>query len=107
MGRRYIIEPNGKLSIASVNAIDEFEELYAIIGCERIEHVNVFWNGKYEHMFVDEEGLLKRLEVNVIATAWYWQNSIAHEPHGRSFDLFNQFSPIAGIAVLYEGLKWE
>lgn len=52
-----------------------------IIGADNeVEHVNVWHDGKYLDMFVDEQGVLKALPLNQKATAIYRANVLAHEP---------------------------
>lgn len=63
-----------------------------------IEHVNVFWEGKYMDMFVDEDGHRKRLPVNIWATKIYWNNTIVHQP-----ELADELTEmIVGDAVLFK-----
>jgi hypothetical protein len=45
-----------------------------------LEHVNVFWEGRYCDMFVDETGLLKNLPINARATEIYRNNMLVHAP---------------------------
>jgi len=62
------------------------------------EHVTVFWNGKYCDMFVDEEGHPKGLEINMLATAIYWNNVLVHQPD-KPHDIMDH--PIMGNAILF------
>lgn len=44
------------------------------------ERVNVFHEGRYTDMFVDEDGIKKGLPVNEAATAIYRNNTLTHVP---------------------------
>jgi hypothetical protein len=55
-----------------------------------LEHVSVLYNDKHCDMFVDEEGLLKHLPVNEVATRIYWN---AGRVRGGT--------PIVGTAILF------
>lgn len=60
-------------------------ELYALIGCDLIEHVGP--NAKGESLIIDEEGKLKCREVNEEATQWFRES-------------FGPYDYIVGNAVL-------
>ena len=45
-----------------------------------IERVNIFWNGRYYDMFVDEHSVAKGLPVNPRATELYHNNMKVHAP---------------------------
>jgi hypothetical protein len=82
-----------------------YQELKQIVqprldGAE-LERVNVFWNGEYLDMFVDETGLLKGLPVNEVATRIYHNNMRIHNP---LFD--GPWPPICGPAVLFLRKVW-
>lgn len=55
-----------------------------------LEHVTVLYEGQRRDMLVDEEGLLKHLPVNEVATKIYWTASGARSG-----------SPIVGTAILF------
>lgn len=60
-----------------------------------LERVRVRWNGEPTDMLVDEEGLLKHLPLNDIAT------SIYNTGHPRT-----SWQPIAGPALVFEKPIW-
>lgn len=69
------------------------QELYALIGCDLIEHVGP--NAKGESLIVDEEGKLKdKLEVNVEATQWFRES-------------FGPYDIIFGNAVLVSNAEFK
>lgn len=67
-----------------------------------LEHVTVMHDGKRRDMFVDDEGLLKRLPRNDRATAIYRSNWISRHP-GVDPETLNW---IAGPAILFERIIW-
>lgn len=62
------------------------------------EHVNVWHDGKYLDMFVDETSVLKDLPFNPKATAIYRANHLAHDPDPEPED---ELPIIAGDAILF------
>lgn len=66
------------------------------------ERVNVFHEGKYTDMFVDDSGMLDGLPINEVATAIYRNNVLTHEPGTRAEDL----PEIRGNAVLFSRKVW-
>jgi hypothetical protein len=90
------------------------EILRPILGADvDYEHVRVFWpwNGdepSYRDMFVDENGIEKRLPVNRLATSIYHLNVIVHDPHGRGSEESIANAPrIHGTAVLFQKPVWS
>lgn len=67
------------------------------------EHVTVWANDQYLDMFVDEQGVNKKLPMNNIATTIYRANYLAHEPDPGPAD---QLPYIAGNAVLFLEKVW-
>jgi len=77
-----------------------------------LEHVTVFVRDTHPHikgfsdgyadMFVDEEGKLKGLPVNRLATAIYRENWLVHNPGSRAEDL----DTINGPALLFHRKVW-
>jgi hypothetical protein len=65
------------------------------------EHVNVFWNGTYLDMFVDEMGLTNGLPINPRATEVYLNNVRVHQP-----ELLIDATSIHGPAVLFDRKVW-
>lgn len=76
---------------------------------EPVEHVNVFvdFYGGYRHryldMFVNEEGAIVHMPVNVMASAMYANNWMTHEPNARR----EEIPMIYGPAVLFEEKVWR
>ena len=89
------------------------EILRPILGADDYEHVRVFWawNGgqpRYLDMFVDEDGVGKRLPVNRLATSIYHFNVVAHDPHGLgSAESLAAAPRIHGTAVLFQKPVWS
>lgn len=93
-----------------------FKEMYKILNCSTIEHVDVLFKGRPCHMFVDEDGRAHGLTRNELATRIYYNATFEREgklalitdrlevPEGRlragvetpGFD-------IVGPALLWEG----
>lgn len=67
-----------------------------------LEQVSVLHNGKGTDMFVDEEGLLKRLPRNDKATAIYRTHYLKQNP---GIDP-EQLGFIAGTAVIFDRRVW-
>ena len=67
-----------------------------------MERVNVFHNGKYTDMFVDDSGALNGLPPNPAATAVYRNNVLTHQPESNADDL----PEIYGTAVLFDRKVW-
>jgi len=65
----------------------------------QIEHVNVFYEGEYRDMFVNETGMRDKLELNPKATEIYLNNTKVHDPD-RYKQVKNR-SAIYGVAVLF------
>lgn len=66
------------------------------------EHVNVWHQGEYRDMFVDETSALKGLPVNAKATEIYHANVKAHFPDEFSADM----PLIYGDALLFDQRVW-
>lgn len=110
MGKQILIpdSANSPLQFEPVIAIPSFEMMKRMLDFDKdtlIEHVNVLYNGKHAHMFVDEEGLLKGLHMNIFASTIYWQATI--NQHDKGEIILAALSPIAGPALLYEDCTWE
>jgi hypothetical protein len=121
--RLIIIQPKGEIKVREIAKLPPFEELRPILGGGWIEHVNVLFGGRHCHMFVDDEGVLKRLPFNGRATRVYWNATLSRHEPGLVYDDLNadwhiQFdidlhpnvqhfittaSGIAGVAILWEG----
>ena len=107
MKTRYmILLQNGSVSQHEVELPDDAtkrnKQVDAI--CKKVidghlEHVNVFWEGEYCHMFVDEEGLLKsNPRFNILGTVIYWNNMLTHRPE-QTHNLRSHL--IVGDAVVF------
>jgi hypothetical protein len=90
------------------------EILRPILGPDAdFEHVRVYWpwdggEPRYLDMFVDEDGIGKRLPVNKVATSIYHMNVIVHDPHGRGSEESIANAPrIHGTAVLFQKPVWS
>lgn len=71
-----------------------------------IEHVNVFYNGEYRDMFVNETGMRDGLEINPKATEIYLENIKTHA--NEFYEKEKQRTHIHGVAVLFPEEKvWE
>lgn len=93
-----IIETDGTTTLKSSKPIS-MGRLANWIGCDFPEKVNVFYEGKYEQMYVDESGAVNnRLPINKIATDIYHNNVRVHEP-----ELLVDAANIHGVAVLLTG----
>jgi len=84
-------------------------------GCD-IEHVNVWWNDKHAHMFVDETGLYKPAKRNDRATRIYYNMTCKREHREKLLytDLAAEPNPLAlieieqpGYAIVGTALLWE
>lgn len=69
-----------------------------------IERVNVFWEGRYTDMFVDEVGQLKGLDHNEAATAIYRNNWLTHQDPKADPD---SLPSVVGVAVLVSRQVWR
>lgn len=76
--------------------------LHRPLSGSHFERVNVWYYESYLDMFVDEEGMLKRLPVNDRATAIYRANAIAHIPNA----IPGLLPKIFGTAVLFHRRVW-
>jgi hypothetical protein len=84
-------------------------------GCD-IEHVNVWWNDKLAHMFVDETGRYKPVKRNDRATRIYYNMTCKRERREKLLytDLTAEPKPLALIEIEQPGheivgtaLLWE
>lgn len=66
------------------------------------ERVNVFHEGRYTDMFVDDEGVIDGLPINHAATAIYRNNVLTHVPGSVAEDQ----PAIHGPAVLFDQKVW-
>lgn len=73
-----------------------------IVGCRYYERVRVLHERRYTDMFVDEEGGLKDLPRNDIATQIYRCNWMTQYPSTRAESLPH----ISGVAVLFHRRVW-
>lgn len=94
----------------SANARKRYEAVskvvLSVIGEDRdLEHVNVWHDGKYLDMFVDETSALDGLPENRKATAIYHANMLAHEPPDSA--LRKDMPSIYGDAVLFLQQVWR
>ena len=71
-----------------------------------IEHVNVLWQGRHCHMFVDEVGHSKGLPANAKATRVYW--NATWRQMGRAELFYDDLERAAHVdAVTFEALPHE
>lgn len=102
----WIIEPAGRVETHTIDwpEAPEFPAFLDLIKPHitgNFEHVTCLYGGEGRDMFVDEEGLLKRLEVNRLATYLYWQNPMwKHLKLGRPLSPID-LSPIVGTAIFF------
>jgi len=107
---RIVLNPSElPFMIEKVKAKPELQELYDIIGqgedrpCEMVELVKVWWQGQVCHMFVDEDGISKRLLPNHAASLVYAQLTMS----GKTGEpITTPVNPIFGTAVLYNTTVW-
>jgi len=71
-------------------------------GARYMERVNVLHAGHYTDMFVDEDGIMKKLPVNEAATAIYRANWLHQHPKTDPSTL----PAIYGPAVLFQRRVW-
>lgn len=76
--------------------------LYRPLNGAHFERVRVWHDQQYLDMFVDEEGMIKRLPVNDRATEIYRANAIAHIPNA----IPSLLPRIFGAAVLFHRRVW-
>lgn len=69
-----------------------------------LERANVFWDGKYTDMFVDDCGKLKGLPRNEKATTIYRNNCLVHDP--VSYPDPEKMPCIYGTAILFSRKVW-
>ena len=80
------------------------EKLAPLLDGGEIERVNVFWEGRYMDMFVDETGSLQGLARNEAATALYRNNWLTHvDPEASPETL----PAIYGVAVFCDRRVWS
>lgn len=104
-----VIRPDGTEEKHTANLPEEpdYEQIKAIMiqvfgPRSWFERVAVLHDGKRTDMFVDEEGLLKRLPRNEKATAIYRANWLAQHPATDPEEL----NLIVGTAVLFTRPVW-
>lgn len=104
-----IIRPDGTEETGEVDlpAEPSYHQLSAVMTPilgegNYMERVNVLVKGAYTDMFVDEDGQLKGLPVNVKATAIYRHNWLTHHPNTPADNL----PTIVGVAVLFGRKVW-
>ena len=104
----WVYQPTGEIEekLADMPEDPGFGRLDAIIrpllnGAD-LEHVSVLHDGRRADMFVDDMGVLKKLQRNEAATKIYRANWLAHHPDANPENL----SAIYGPAVLFERLVW-
>lgn len=95
-----IIEINGNTTdLINHQSPPTYKQLAKIIGCDFPEKVNVFYEGEYEQMFVDETGALKPdRQINQAATNIYHNNCRVHDPA-----ILDESIKIYGVAILLTG----
>lgn len=93
-GERGIIMNDGKLP-------EKLFHVWDAIGSGAMEHVTVFWEGRYRSMYVDAQARLKHLPLNTKATEIYRNNVREHDPKNYQPKLMPW---IAGPALLLDCL---
>lgn len=93
-GERGIIMNNGKLP-------EKLRDIWRQIGSGEMEHVTVFWEGRYRSMYVNARGRLEHLPMNTKATEIYRNNVREHDPKNYQPKLMPW---IAGPALLLDCL---
>jgi hypothetical protein len=92
-------------------AIHEIWKGYGVADHGEIERVNVWHEGKYRDMFVDEMGAMKGLPVNLNATAVYHANQLHHvhgdPPAEKAREIARDWPKIYGVAVLFHNKVWR
>lgn len=106
----YLYRPNQPVVTTSVEFKTDHPsgpELKAVVepllDGAKMEHVVVLWKGRRADMFVDEEGVQKRLLRNEEATAIYRASWMSRFPDSDPEDL----PYIYGNAVLFEEVVWK
>jgi hypothetical protein len=108
----HIIRASGEVSSSFCELPDDAREAWRMvrdivldeIGRDnKLEHVLVYWDGKYLDMFVDENGLAQGLPRNEFATRIYRNNIMTHEPGVTAEEL----PFIVGDAVLLSERLWK
>lgn len=78
--------------------------ILSVIGRDNnLEHVNVFWDGRYCDMFVDEMGAVKSLPHNERATTIYRNNMMVH---ARGRIPIEDMASVHGDVVLFAERVW-
>jgi len=93
-----IIQVNGNIELKDILGTPADAVLKKWIGCEFLEIVRVFYEGKHEQLIIDEMGSLDKKTFNLTATDIYHENIRVHEP-----SLLLNANCIYGIAVLLTG----
>jgi hypothetical protein len=108
----HIIRASGEVSSSYCELPDDAGEAWRmvrdivldVIGRDNnLEHVLVYWDGKYVDMFVDENGLASGLPRNEFATRICRYNIVTHEPGAIAEEL----PFIVGDAVLWSDRLWK
>lgn len=103
MGAMITLKANGQTIRQERDDAPTLEELQAAVG-GYIELVHVYYRGVPCQMFVDEEGLLKKLPRNVAATELVYESASINAAKDRV--RFNGRVPyIVGDAVILDGIK--
>lgn len=103
-----IIQADGTEQSVTIDLPKEpgYEALRAIVepvlGGAYMERVRVLHKDAYTDMFVDEDGLLKGLPLNAVATPIYHANWLKQRPGTHPSEL----TPIVGTAVLFDRPVW-
>lgn len=109
MKTRYTVYRVGAEPVdAEVNwpAEPSYQEIKALIRAlldgAHMEHVSVLYEGKRADMFVDDEGMNKRLPRNEVPTRIYRGNWLAQHPGTEP----ESMSAIHGTAILFHRRVW-
>lgn len=102
------IHPGGREDrfVARLPIRPTYDEIAKVVGPHfsnaHFEHVSVLWDGKPLDMFVDEEGQLKHLPLNLRATKIYRNNWMQSHPAADPESL----PTVVGLALLFSRRIW-
>jgi len=99
MKRIHIYDTNDVVETIEVEKCPSLEELQEMVG-GLIERTECLFNGQVCDMIINEEGLVKRLPFNSLATHFRTQYLLLN-------GLEQYVTPIVGNAVIFEGFELE